>query len=103
MITECLVGPVAQGLERTAHNGLVGGSIPSGPTIFARFIIIEPPTIKKWGSPRAIAKRRGEASIPSGPTSLRLLCKLWLGKSFLLDLALLNRRQIKSGYTAECI
>ena len=26
------VGPVAQGLERTAHNGLVGGSIPSGPT-----------------------------------------------------------------------
>jgi hypothetical protein len=25
-------GPVAQGLERAAHNRLVGGSIPPGPT-----------------------------------------------------------------------
>ncbi len=29
-----LVGPVAQGLEQSAHNRSVGGSIPSGPTIF---------------------------------------------------------------------
>ncbi len=28
----CLVGPVAQGLEQSAHNRSVGGSIPSGPT-----------------------------------------------------------------------
>ena len=27
------MGPVAQGLERAAHNRLVGGSIPPGPTI----------------------------------------------------------------------
>ena len=27
-------GPVVQRLERAAHNGVVGGSIPSGPTIF---------------------------------------------------------------------
>ena len=27
------VGPVAQGLEQSAHNRSVGGSIPSGPTI----------------------------------------------------------------------
>lgn len=26
-------GPVVQWLERTAHNGVVGGSNPSGPTI----------------------------------------------------------------------
>ena len=26
------VGPVAQGLEQSAHNRSVGGSIPSGPT-----------------------------------------------------------------------
>ena len=28
------VGPVAQRLEQSAHNALVGGSNPSGPTIF---------------------------------------------------------------------
>src|SRR5215472_13417237 len=28
------IGPVAQWLEPTAHNGLVGGSNPPGPTIF---------------------------------------------------------------------
>jgi hypothetical protein len=28
-------GPVAQWLEPTAHNGLVGGSSPPGPTIFS--------------------------------------------------------------------
>ena len=27
-----IVGPVAQGLEQSAHNRSVGGSIPSGPT-----------------------------------------------------------------------
>ena len=27
-------GPVAQGLEQSAHNRSVGGSIPSGPTKF---------------------------------------------------------------------
>ena len=27
-----LVGPVAQRLERAAHNRLVAGSIPAGPT-----------------------------------------------------------------------
>ncbi len=30
-----LYGPVAQGLEQSAHNRSVGGSIPSGPTIIA--------------------------------------------------------------------
>src|SRR6516165_8911863 len=30
-------GPVAQWLEPTAHNGLVGGSNPPGPTIFNAF------------------------------------------------------------------
>lgn len=28
------IGPVVQRLERTAHNGVVGGSNPSGPTTF---------------------------------------------------------------------
>src|SRR5262249_55871411 len=28
------LGPVAQRLEPTAHNGLVGGSSPPGPTLF---------------------------------------------------------------------
>src|SRR5262249_31555653 len=28
------IGPVAQWLEPTAHNGLVGGSNPPGPTMF---------------------------------------------------------------------
>src|SRR5262249_25611200 len=32
-----LHGPVAQRLEPTAHNGLVGGSNPPGPTIFNAF------------------------------------------------------------------
>jgi hypothetical protein len=33
-----LAGPVAQRLEPTAHNGLVGGSSPPGPTmIYLRF------------------------------------------------------------------
>ncbi len=27
------LGPVAQGLEQSAHNRSVGGSIPSGPTM----------------------------------------------------------------------
>src|SRR5262249_38654569 len=31
------IGPVAQWLEPTAHNGLVGGSNPPGPTIFNDF------------------------------------------------------------------
>src|SRR5262245_9018232 len=31
------IGPVAQWLEPTAHNGLVGGSNPPGPTIFNAF------------------------------------------------------------------
>src|SRR5262245_58728517 len=31
------LGPVAQWLEPTAHNGLVGGSSPPGPTIFNAF------------------------------------------------------------------
>src|SRR5262249_3233021 len=31
------IGPVAQRLEPTAHNGLVGGSNPPGPTIFNAF------------------------------------------------------------------
>ena len=31
-----LYGPVAQGLEQSAHNRSVGGSIPSGPTIYRR-------------------------------------------------------------------
>src|SRR5262245_27178327 len=31
------IGPVAQWLEPTAHNGLVGGSSPPGPTIFNAF------------------------------------------------------------------
>ena len=30
---ELFSGPVVQRLERTAHNGVVGGSNPSGPTI----------------------------------------------------------------------
>ena len=30
-----LEGPVAQRLERAAHNRLVAGSIPAGPTIFS--------------------------------------------------------------------
>ena len=30
-------GPVAQWLEPTAHNGLVGGSNPPGPTVFNAF------------------------------------------------------------------
>jgi hypothetical protein len=29
------IGPVAQWLEPTAHNGLVGGSNPPGPTMFS--------------------------------------------------------------------
>jgi hypothetical protein len=29
-----IVGPLAQWLEPTAHNGLVVGSSPTGPTIF---------------------------------------------------------------------
>ena len=29
-----LYGPVAQGLEQSAHNRLVVGSIPTGPTIY---------------------------------------------------------------------
>ena len=32
----CGCGPVAQRLEPTAHNGLVGGSIPSRPTNFSQ-------------------------------------------------------------------
>src|SRR5579875_3901119 len=32
LIVECLTGPVAQWSEPTAHNGLVGGSSPPGPT-----------------------------------------------------------------------
>jgi hypothetical protein len=31
------IGPVAQWLEPTAHNGLVGGSNPPGPTNFNAF------------------------------------------------------------------
>ncbi len=32
MLHEAFYRPVAQRLEPSAHNGLVGGSIPSGPT-----------------------------------------------------------------------
>src|SRR5262249_32628536 len=32
------IGPVAQWLEPTAHNGLVGGSNPPGPTTHSRFL-----------------------------------------------------------------
>lgn len=32
MVSSPPVGPVAQGLERAAHNRLVVGSIPTGPT-----------------------------------------------------------------------
>src|SRR5262245_17685469 len=34
------IGPVAQWLEPTAHNGLVGGSSPPGPTIFRCFFVV---------------------------------------------------------------
>jgi hypothetical protein len=39
-------GPVAQWLEPTAHNGLVGGSSPPGPTMFhkAFFLLRSPST-----------------------------------------------------------
>lgn len=40
------VGPVAQWLEPAAHNRLVGGSSPSGPTITIDFIG------KKWPRPK---------------------------------------------------
>lgn len=32
LLVECPLGPVAQWLEPTAHNGLVAGSSPAGPT-----------------------------------------------------------------------
>lgn len=40
------VGPVAQWLEPAAHNRLVGGSSPSGPTITIVFIIEKVPRPK---------------------------------------------------------
>lgn len=33
-------GPVVQGLERTAHNGVVVGSNPTGPTTLSEISII---------------------------------------------------------------
>jgi hypothetical protein len=43
--SHCCAGPVAQWLEPTAHNGLVGGSSPPGPTtqftVYRRFLVSE--------------------------------------------------------------
>lgn len=47
-------GPVAQRLELAAHNRLVGGSIPSGPTI----LDLTPKRAARVGSDRA-AQRAG--------------------------------------------
>ena len=45
------VGPVAQWLEQGAHNALVGGSSPSGPTtatdLFCLMFDIQRPTFRK--------------------------------------------------------
>src|SRR5580704_7679381 len=45
----CTVGPVAQWLEPAAHNGLVGGSSPPGPTTQSRRIAFSAGTLGKWG------------------------------------------------------
>src|SRR5262249_15581859 len=51
-------GPVAQWLEPAAHNGLVGGSSPPGPTTQSSrtmFFLVAPP---KWAFPREFLGRR---------------------------------------------
>ena len=53
-----LYGPVAQGLEQSAHNRSVGGSIPSGPTIIA--------TGKSWGVLAKVELRVAEVNGEGG-------------------------------------
>src|SRR6516165_4409267 len=81
-------GPVAQWLEPTAHNGLVGGSNPPGPTIFNAFhvrIRFERSRMFAFSSRISLVNRwsNGEAHLvrdegvagsnPATPTNLSLM------------------------------
>lgn len=63
--------PVAQGLERTAHNGLVAGSNPAGDTIAARKEALSwfdcKINLNKYEECKAIETIRAALSAPSLP------------------------------------
>src|SRR5262245_10727226 len=62
-------GPVAQWLEPAAHNGLVGGSSPPGPTSLRSLREL------RLGKPRRAVAQRAKAAAPKPQGRRRACCR----------------------------
>src|SRR5450755_3225368 len=72
------MGPVAQWLEPTAHNGLVAGSSPAGPTIQIQGLTtISPVAELSWPTVESCGDRAAEGIVPARSRSpLRKISRL---------------------------